>query len=88
MFTRHTPHATRHTQLAFSLVELSIVLVILGLLVGGILSGQSLIRAATLRSFVKQHEQHYTAVMSFRDKYSQLPGDMNNATQFWGAVAT
>ena len=35
---------------AFSLVELSIVLVILGLLVGGVLSGQSLIRASELRS--------------------------------------
>jgi prepilin-type N-terminal cleavage/methylation domain-containing protein len=68
----------------FSLVELSIVLVILGLLTGGILSGQSLIRAAELRSVATEYQQHTTAVQSFRDKYMSLPGDMNNATAFWG----
>lgn len=71
---------------AFSLVELSIVLVILGLLVGGILSGKSLIRSAQLRSILKERETFTTAVFSFRDKYFQLPGDMNNAYQFWGAA--
>lgn len=69
---------------AFSLVELSIVLVVLGLLVGGVLSGRSLIRAAELRSISTQYNQFYTATKAFRDKYFALPGDMNNATRFWG----
>lgn len=69
----------------FSLVELSIVLVILGLLTGGILAGQSLIRAAELRAVSAEYSRYITAAMSFRDKYFQLPGDMNNATSFWGA---
>ncbi len=68
---------------AFSLVELSIVLVILGLLAGGILSGQSLIRAAGLRSITTQSNQYMVALQSFRDKYFAIPGDMNNATKFW-----
>jgi prepilin-type N-terminal cleavage/methylation domain-containing protein len=68
----------------FSLVELSIVLVILGLLTGGILTGQNLIRAAELRSVVTQLRQFQTATMTFRDKYFALPGDIANATQFWG----
>lgn len=68
----------------FSLVELSIVLVILGLLVGGVLTGQSLIRAAQLRSISTEVSKYKTAVLSFRDKYMQLPGDMTNATAFWG----
>lgn len=68
----------------FSLVELSIVLVILGLLTGGILAGQNLIRAAELRSVTTQLAQYQTAVMTFRDKYFSLPGDMINATKFWG----
>lgn len=70
----------------FSLVELSIVLVILGLLTGGILAGQSLIRASELRSVPVQAAQYHSAVYSFRDKYMALPGDMINATSFWGAA--
>lgn len=70
-------------QHAFSLVELSIVLVILGLLTGGILAGQSLIKAAQLRGISTEFSRYVTATASFRDKYFALPGDMNNATKFW-----
>ncbi len=74
----------RHTsEKAFSLVELSIVLVILGLLTGGILAGQSLIRAAELRSVATEANRYSTAVYTFRDKYFALPGDMRNAVKFW-----
>ncbi len=73
-------------QSAFSLVELSIVLVILGLLTGGILAGQSLIRAAEIRSVSTELGKYQTAIYTFRDKYFALPGDMRNATDFWGSV--
>mgnify|MGYP001100732306 CR=1 FL=1 len=69
-------------RIGFSLVELSIVLVILGLLVGGILGGKSLIKAAELRSISTEQAQWNTAIKAFRDKYFMLPGDMNNATSF------
>lgn len=69
---------------AFSLVELSIVLVILGLLTGGILAGQNLIHAAELRNLTATLKQYHAAVYTFRDKYFALPGDMSNATKFWG----
>lgn len=68
----------------FSLVELSIVLVILGLLTGGILAGQSLIRGAELRAVVSEYQRYLSATQSFRDKYMAIPGDMTNATSFWG----
>lgn len=68
----------------FSLVELSIVLVILGLLTGGILTGQSLIRGAELRGVITEFKSYQSAVYTFRDKYFALPGDMTNATRFWG----
>lgn len=71
---------------AFTLVELSIVLVILGLLVGGVLSGQSLIRAAELRAVATERDQFATALHAFQDKYFTLPGDMPNAFSFWGAA--
>jgi hypothetical protein len=64
------------------------VLVILGLLVGGIMTGQSLIRAAELRSVTSDLSRYESAVYAFRDKYSDLPGDMTNATVFWGDRAT
>lgn len=68
---------------AFSLVELSIVLVILGLLTGGILAGQSLIRAAEIRAVATESQRYVAAVHSFRDKYLGVPGDFRDATRFW-----
>ncbi len=70
----------------FSLVELSIVLVILGLLVGGILAGKSLIRASEMRATIAQIQSYRAAMFSFYDKFSAVPGDMANATTYWGAV--
>ena len=72
---------------AFSLVELSIVLVILGLLTGGILGGQALIRAAEIRSVAAEYQRYASAIHTFRDKYMQIPGDMPNAGRFWGYQA-
>jgi prepilin-type N-terminal cleavage/methylation domain-containing protein len=74
------------TKQAFSLVELSIVLVILGLLTGGILTGQSLIRAAELRSVTTQFNEFITASYIFKNKYFAIAGDMTNATAFWGVT--
>jgi len=69
----------------FSLVELSIVLVILGLLTGGILAGQSLIRASELRSVSNDLQRYQAAIHTFRDKYFGIPGDFNKGFDFWGA---
>lgn len=69
----------------FSLLELSIVLVIIGLIAGGIVSGSSMIRAAELRSVITQESQFHIAIHTFRDKYLGMPGDLKNATAFWGA---
>lgn len=77
----------RHHNAAFSLVELSIVLVILGLLTGGILTGQSLIKAAELRAVSTEYNNYQTAVNAFRQKYFALPGDMANAASFWTTSA-
>lgn len=68
----------------FSLVELSIVLVILGLLVGGVFVGQTLIRASELRSVTAEHSRYTAAINAFRNKYMAWPGDMSNAQSFWG----
>jgi len=59
----------------FTLVELSIVLVIIGLLIGGVLVGQSLIESAKLNSFVRQVQQLDIATNIFKAKYKSIPGD-------------
>jgi prepilin-type N-terminal cleavage/methylation domain-containing protein len=71
---------------AFSLVELSIVLVILGLLTGGVLSGRSLVRASELRALTTDLQRYQAATNAFKDKYFAIPGDMGNATSFWGSL--
>lgn len=69
---------------AFTLIELSIVLVIIGLIVGGVLVGQDLIRAAGVRAQISQIEKYNTAVNTFLGKYDALPGDISdpNASKF------
>ena len=60
----------------FTLIELSIVLVIIGLLAGGVLVGRDLIAAAALRSQITQIEKYNAAANTFRAKYGFLPGDL------------
>lgn len=68
----------------FTLIELSIVLVIIGLIVGGVLVGHDLITAAGVRAQVSQIEKYHQATNTFRMKYGYLPGDIraSAATQF------
>lgn len=68
----------------FTLVEVAIVLVILGLLTGGILAGQSLIRASELRSVSTEQLRYDSAATAFRDRYLVAPGDFRDATKYWG----
>ena len=63
---------------AFTLIELSIVLVIIGLIIGGVLVGQDLINAAAIRAQISQTYKYNTAVHTFQLKYGYLPGDMPN----------
>jgi prepilin-type N-terminal cleavage/methylation domain-containing protein len=83
----HTPSAKPESNRGFSLVELSIVLVIIGLLVGSILTGRELIHASELRAVSSQYSQMWVAVNAFKDKYMGLPGDITNATKIWGSEA-
>jgi len=64
----------------FTLVELAIVLVIIGLLVGGVLVGKDLISAAEVRSQISQIEKYQAAVNTFKLKYDYLPGDISEPT--------
>ena len=61
----------------FTLIEMAIVLVIIGLIAGAVVVGQDLMRAAGVRATISQIEKYNTAVNTFREKYGYLPGDIN-----------
>lgn len=71
----------------FTLVELSMVLLVIALIVGGILISKEMIHNAELRQTVAQFEQFNTAVQTFKGKYQCLPGDCQTADAF-GLVAS
>ena len=62
----------------FTLVEIAIVMVIIGLLIGGVLKGQAMIREAKIKRMVKMADEIRTAVNTFYDKYRMYPGDENS----------
>jgi len=67
----------------FTLIELSIVLVIIWLIIGGVLTGQDLIKSAEIRAQISQIEKYNTAVNAFKLKYNCTPGDCPNATDYF-----
>ena len=68
----------------FTLLELSIVMAIIGLIIGGIVVGQDLIMAARINSQLNQLEQLKSGTQAFQYKYNALPGDISydHATQY------
>jgi len=67
----------KNSKKAFTLIELSIVLIIIGLLIVAITSGSSLIRNAKLRSITNEAKQYQVAVNSFFMKFDEYPGDFD-----------
>lgn len=68
----------------FTLIELSIVLVIIGFLVAGIVVGQSMIRQSQINSVTADVQRYKAAILQFKEKYNYLPGDLPNARTYWG----
>jgi prepilin-type N-terminal cleavage/methylation domain-containing protein len=77
--TRKKYSNSRIAKAGFTLVELAIVLVIIGLVVGSVIIGKDLIKAAEIRSQVTQIVQYKTAFNSFKLIYNYLPGDLPSA---------
>ena len=69
----------RKQQSGFTLIEIAIVLVIIGLLLGGVLKGQELITAARVRNLISTQDGVKAAYFGFLDRYRALPGDYATA---------
>lgn len=65
----------RKQQQGFTLIEIAIVLVIIGLLLGGVLKGQELIQNARVRNIISQQDGIKAAYFGFQDRYRGIPGD-------------
>lgn len=72
---------------AFSLIELSIVLIIIGLLIAGVTGGASLIRSSELRSAMGEARGYAVAVNGFYSQYNALPGDYYSGVPGSGSYA-
>ncbi|MBX3686090.1 MAG: prepilin-type N-terminal cleavage/methylation domain-containing protein, partial [Rhodocyclaceae bacterium] len=76
-------------QSGFTLVEMAVVLVIIGLLLGGVLKGQELINSAKAKSLVNDFRATATFVYGYQDRFRALPGDDAAAdTHIGGTKAT
>lgn len=71
-------------QSGFTLVEIAIVLVIIGLLLGGVLKGQELVNSAKVKNLANDFRSVPIFIYGYQDKFKRLPGDDNGANRFAG----
>ncbi|MGL4825045.1 MAG: type II secretion system protein [Alphaproteobacteria bacterium] len=74
-------------QEGFSLIELAIALVVIGLILGGIFKGQELIERGRLQKTISQIADYQLALTTFVEQYEAIPGDFSLATATWGQHA-
>ena len=78
----------KRKQSGFTLIEIAIVLVIIGLLLGGVLKGQELINSAKVKNLATDFKNVPVFVYGYQDKYKALPGDDKLAQTHVGTTAT
>ncbi len=72
----------------FTLVELAIVLVVIGLLVTGVFGGRELIKASERQEIIKEYRAFETAFKTFYLQYNSIPGDFQKASEYWSSASS
>lgn len=80
---RFSSPTCRRKEQGFTILEISIVLLIAGLLVAGVFVGQDLIRSSQLQRVLGEYDSHTRVIQQFQDKYAAMPGDMSTASSVW-----
>ena len=78
----------KRNQSGFTLIEIAIVLVIIGLLLGGVLKGQELINSAKVKNLATDFKNIPVFIYGYQDKFKALPGDDAKATTHLGTTCT
>jgi prepilin-type N-terminal cleavage/methylation domain-containing protein len=78
----------KYQQKGFTLVEIAIVLVIIGLLLGGVLKGQELINSAKVKNLANDFRTIPVFIYGYQDKFKRLPGDDPNVASRFGTNGT
>jgi prepilin-type N-terminal cleavage/methylation domain-containing protein len=78
----------KQRQRGFTLIEIAIVLVIIGLLLGGVLKGQELINSAKVKNLAGDFKNIPVYIYGYQDKYKALPGDDPNVAAHVGGTGT
>lgn len=77
----------KRNQTGFTLIEIAIVLVIIGLLLGGVLKGQELINSAKVKNLANDFKNTPVLLYGYQDKFKAIPGDDLNAASHVGTTA-
>lgn len=80
MFQNRQQKRHQGGQSGFTLVEMAVVLMVIGLLVGGVIRGQEMAENAEVMATIRQEQSYMAATNAFQDAYGSLPGDMPDAT--------
>ena len=75
-----------HSHAGFTLIEMTLVLAIIGFTAGGVIIGQSMIRTSQAATLGRDLLQYASANNQFVARYKGFPGDIPNASSYWGAA--
>lgn len=71
----------------FTLIEIAIALVVVGLIISGIIAGSSILDSFKVTSEISKVKEFRSAVNAFKDKYDDLPGDFDEATDYFDSFS-